>query len=205
MANLNKLFQTFINYNVKLFIEFQKMSISLQEQTERIDQASATRPCGLHNVEGACRILIEQAFPITEQMNNVGYVDLRKKKLERELKRQSKELIKTQKNLVAAQEELLNIQMQLLEKREVEITAVQSTAQKEMKSFASVLEKEWASALAPKKIQSAIVAASEDRGTLEEREERKKLVIELKEKAKQSPGTHYIIRGNRVLEAPRDS
>ena len=162
-----------------------------------------------------------------------------------------------------------------------------------MKSFASVLERVSASALAPKKIQSAIVAASEDRGcniiihgleelkensngdeletqirslfseleeapkvnsaerlgrqsssarpvkvvlrsrdaqmsilskksllkgndkfgkvflspdrTVEERRERKQLVSELKEKVKQSPGTHYIIRGKRVLEAPKDN
>ena len=67
------------------------------------------------------------------------------------------------RDLVAAQEELLKIQRQLLEKREVDGTR-RSTAQEEMKSFASVLEKECASALAPKKIQSAIVAASEDRG-----------------------------------------
>jgi hypothetical protein len=73
-------------------------------------------------------------------------------------------LIKAQRDLVAAQEELLNIQRQLLEKREVEITAVQSTAQQEIKSFSSVLKEECATALAPKKIQSAIVAASEDRG-----------------------------------------
>ena len=33
-----------------------------------------------------------------------------------------------------------------------------------MKSFASVLETEVATALAPKKIQSAFVAASDDRG-----------------------------------------
>ena len=212
------------------------------------------------------------------------------KQLEEELKLQSKELIKTQRDLVAAQEELLKIQRQLLEKREEEITAVQSTAQKEMKSFATVLEKGCAAALAPKNIQSAIVAASEDRGcniiihgleelkensddletqlkslfseleeapkvksverlgkqnssarpvkvvlrnrdaqmsimskkallkgnekfgkvfispdrSVEERKERKQLVDKLKEMIKRSPGTHYIIRGNRVLEAPRD-
>eukprot|EP00116_Pleurobrachia_bachei_P016023 sb/3476285/ len=113
---------------------------------------------------------------------------------EKELRMHSKELIGTQRALVAAQEELLKIQRQLLEKRETEITAVQTTAQQEMKSFASVLETEVATALAPKKIQ-----------TVEERRERKQLVSELKEKVKQSPGTHFIIRGKRVLEAPRDN
>ena len=251
------------------------------------------KPVLLDLVEGACRILIEQSFPVTEELSTVGYETLKINELEKELKKQSKELIKTQRALVAAQEELIGIQKQLLEKREVEITAVQSTAQQEMKSFASVLEKECASALAPKKIQSAIVAASEDRGcniiihgleelknstdsdeletqikslfseleeapkvesverlgkqsssarpvkvvlrsktaqmsvlskksrlkgtdkfrkvfispdrTVEERKERKKLVVELKDMVKRSPGTHYIIRGKRVLEAPRDT
>ena len=252
-----------------------------------------TKPVLLDLVEDACRILMEQTFPVTEELLAVGCETLRINQLEKELKIHSTELIKTQRNLVAAQEELLKIQRQLLEKREVEITAVQSTAQQEMKSFAAVLEKECASALAPKKIQSAIVAASEDRGcniiihgleelkdnvngekletqikslfgeleeapkvqsaerlgkqsssarpvkvvlrsrdaqisilskksllkgndkfgkvfispdrTVEERKERKKLVVELKEKVKQSPGTHFIIRGKRVLEAPRDT
>ena len=39
----------------------------------------------------------------------------------------------------------------------------------------------------------------------EERKVRKQLVDKLKEMVKRSPGTHYIIRGNRVLEAPRDN
>eukprot|EP00116_Pleurobrachia_bachei_P011356 sb/3471618/ len=55
------------------------------------------------------------------------------------------------------------MQRQLLEKRETEIAAVQTTAQEEMKSFAVVVKKECATALAPKKIQSALVAASDDR------------------------------------------
>eukprot|EP00116_Pleurobrachia_bachei_P010520 sb/3470782/ len=83
------------------------------------------------------------------------------RKCKEELRQHGKELIRAQRDLVAAQEELINIQRQLLEKREVEITAVQSTAQQEMKSFISVLKDECASALVPKKIQSAIVAASE--------------------------------------------
>ena len=72
--------------------------------------------------------------------------------------------MKTQRDLVAAQEELLKIQSFSLEQRETEITAVQITAQQEMKSFASVLEKECATVLALKKIQSALVPASDDRG-----------------------------------------
>ena len=48
------------------------------------------------------------------------------------------------------------------------------------------------------------VFLSPDR-TVEERRERKQLVVELKEKVKQSPGTHYIIHGKRVLVAPRDN
>ena len=115
----------------------------------------------------ACSIMIEQSYPLVCKLKSNGaenYGILMVKECEKELREQGKELIKAQRDLVAAQEELLKIQRQLLEKREVEITAVQSTAQEEMKSFASVLEKECASALAPKKIQSAIVAASEDRG-----------------------------------------
>ena len=253
--------------------------------------SALNKPVLIDLVEGACRILIGQTFPVVEELTTVGFEALRLKQLEKELKLQSKELIKNQRNLVAAQEELLKMQRQLLEKREEEIAAVQSTAQQEMKSFATVLEKKCASALAPKKIHSAIVAASEDRGcniiihgleelkdnsdkletqvkslfseleeapkvnsverlgkqtssarpvkvvlrsrdaqmsimskkallkgndkfgkvfispdrSVEERKERKQLVDKLKEMVKRSPGTHYIIRGNRVLEAPRDN
>ena len=123
-----------------------------------------TKPVLLDFVESACRIFIEQSFPVGEQLSHMGYETTMMRQYEKELKSHSKELIETQRKLVAAQEELLSIQKQLVEKREVEITAVQTTAQQEIKSFASVLEKECATALAPKKIQSAIVAASEDRG-----------------------------------------
>ena len=122
------------------------------------------KPVLLDLVERACRILVEQSFPITEQVSDVGYETFKVNLLEKELKSHSKELIKTQRDLVAAQEELIKMQRQLLVKRDTEITAVQTTAQQELKSFATVLEKECASALAPKKIQSAIVAASDDRG-----------------------------------------
>ena len=112
----------------------------------------------------ACGIFLEQTFPLIEKLRDKGSESMMVRECEKELRQHGKELIKAQRDLVAAQEELLNIQRQLLEKREVEITAVQSTAQQELKSFSSVLKEECASALAPKKIQSAIVAASEDRG-----------------------------------------
>ena len=47
------------------------------------------------------------------------------------------------------------------------------------------------------------VFLSPDR-TIEERKERKTLVSRMKAMIQGSPGTHFIIRGNEVLEAPRE-
>jgi len=258
--------------------------------SEKINR-SMNKPELVRLVESACKIIMGQTVPIIEQMAGMGDDTVRLKKFEKELRLRSEELIKTQRDLVSAQEELLKIQRQLLDKREEEITAVQSTAQQEMKSFAAILEKGCASALAPKKIQTAIAAASEDRGcniiihgleelndksdeletqlkclfaeldeapkvismgrmgkrsqtarpvkvvlrnrdtqtailrkksclkgtekfskvfispdrTLEERNERKKLVDRLKDMIKKSPDKHYAIRGKDVVEIPSDT
>ena len=72
------------------------------------------KPVLLDLVERACRIIVEQSFPITEQVSDVGYETIKVNQLEKELKKQSKELIKTQRDLVAAQEELIKMQRQLL-------------------------------------------------------------------------------------------
>ena len=52
--------------------------------------------------------------------------------------------------------------------------------------------------------KSGKIFTSPDR-SVEERKERKQLMVKLKEMVIRAPGTHYIIRGNRVLEAPRDN
>eukprot|EP00116_Pleurobrachia_bachei_P011982 sb/3472244/ len=100
----------------------------------------------------ACGIWLEQTFPLIHKLRDKGCESMMVRKCKEELRQHEKELIKAQRDLVAAQEELINIQRQLLEKMEVEITAVQSMTQQEMKSLSSVLKDECASALAPKKI-----------------------------------------------------
>ena len=55
------------------------------------------------------------------------------------------------------------LQCELLEKRDKEITAVRSTAEEEIKTFSSVLKKRCDTALAPKRISTAISSATEDR------------------------------------------
>ena len=62
-----------------------------------------------------------------------------------------------------SQDSLIKLQCQLLEKRDKEISAVQSTAEQEIKSFSSVLQKGCDVALAPKRVRQAIVVATEDR------------------------------------------
>ena len=73
------------------------------------------------------------------------------------------EVIAAQRALVESQESLIKLQCQLLEKRDKEITAVKSTAEQEIKSFSSVLQKGCDTALAPKRVRQAIVVATEDR------------------------------------------
>ena len=137
---------------------------SLQFPTSDKLNRSINKPELVSLVESACKIIMGQTVPIIEHMAGMGDDTVRLKRYEKELRLRSEELIKVQRDLVAAQGELLKMQRQLIEKRETEITAVQTTAQQEMKSFSSVLEKKCATALAPKKIQTAIAAASEDRG-----------------------------------------
>ena len=62
-----------------------------------------------------------------------------------------------------AQDKLVKLQCELLEKRDKEITAVQSTAEKEIKTFSSVLKKGCDTALAPQRVRQAIVVGTEDR------------------------------------------
>ena len=83
---------------------------------------------------------------------------------ERRVLQCQEDLIAAQKSLVEAQDRLVQLQCQLLERRDNEISAVQSTAQKEIKSFADVLQKNCDVALAPKRVQRALEIASEDRG-----------------------------------------
>eukprot|EP00116_Pleurobrachia_bachei_P009898 sb/3470160/ len=75
--------------------------------------------------------------------------------------------MQSQEELIAgqrsAQDRLVKLQCQLLEKRDDEISAVQSTAEQEIKSFTSILEKECETALAPQRIRTAITTASEDK------------------------------------------
>ena len=82
---------------------------------------------------------------------------------EQNLLRRQEELLTVHRSLKESQEKLVKLQCELLEKRDTEINAVQSTAQTEIKSFADVLQKQCNSALAPKRVQRAIEHATEER------------------------------------------
>ena len=110
------------------------------------------------------RLLIDRVYPV---MKKQYPVDRRCAEMEKKLLERQEELISSQRALVEAQAQLVKLQAQLLEKREEVIANVQNTAQEEMKSFASVLQKGCATALAPHRIQRAVVAATsaEDRSS----------------------------------------
>jgi hypothetical protein len=107
--------------------------------------------------ERVCRFLVERCYPLLDRLS--GEVE----DSERRLLDSQEELIASQRALVEAQGQLVKLQCQLLEKRDKEITAVQSTAEEEIKTFSSVLKKGCDTALAPKRIRTAITSAAEDR------------------------------------------
>ena len=107
--------------------------------------------------EKACNLLVYRCYPALNHL----YSDV--EECERRIMQSQEELIAGQRSLVEAQDRLVKLQCQLLEKRDEEISAVQSTAEQEIKSFASVLEKECETALAPQRIRTAITSASEDK------------------------------------------
>ena len=107
--------------------------------------------------EKACSLLVYRCYPALNHL----YSDV--EECERRIMQSQEELIAGQRSLVEAQDRLVKLQCQLLEKRDEEISAVQCTAEQEIKSFASVLEKECETALAPQRIRTAITTASEDK------------------------------------------
>ena len=68
------------------------------------------------------------------------------------------------------QEKIIDLQSQLIEKKEAEISSLQTTVKEEMMSYSAALTKTCAAALAPKKITAAI-------RTVTEKEDRSKNVI----------------------------
>ena len=120
--------------------------------------------------EEACRLLVEQSFPIVSSLALSRWEEapdgtgLYEKEFLEKLQQRSEELIQTQKELVETQKELVSLQRQLLEKREEVISSVKSTAETEIKSFSGVLKKGCATALAPQRLRSAMAVVSEDRG-----------------------------------------
>jgi hypothetical protein len=107
--------------------------------------------------EKACHLLVERCYPLLDHLS----IDV--EEYERRIIQCQEELITAQRSLVEAQERLVKLQCQLLEKRDEEISAVQSTAEQEIKSFSSVLARECDTALAPQRIRTAISTATEDR------------------------------------------
>ena len=107
--------------------------------------------------EKVCRLIVERCYPVLDRLSNEV------EDSERKLLDSQEELIASQRALVEAQDQLVKLQCQLLEKRDKEISAVQSTAEEEIKTFSSVLKKGCDTALAPKRIQTAITSAAEDR------------------------------------------
>ena len=107
--------------------------------------------------EKACRLLVERCYPAIDKLS------IETEECERRIISCQEELITAQQLLVEAQDRLVKLQCELLEKRDGEIIAVQSTAEKEIKSFASVLQKNCETALAPQRVRQAIAVATEDR------------------------------------------
>ena len=107
--------------------------------------------------EKVCHLLMERCYPALDRLSNEV------EETERRLLDSQEELITAQRSLVESQDTLVKLQCQLLEKRDKEITAVQSTAEKEIKTFSSVLKKGCDTALAPQRVRQAIVVATEDR------------------------------------------
>ena len=107
--------------------------------------------------EKVCRFLMERCYPLLDRLSNEV------EDSERRLLDGQEELIASQRALVEAQGQLVKLQCELLDKRDKEITAVQSTAEEEIKTFSSVLKKQCDTALAPKRISTAISSATEDR------------------------------------------
>ncbi len=75
------------------------------------------------------------------------------------------EFQKLKEDKIKHQETIITLQDKLIEKKEVEISAIQSTVKSEMKSYSSAVSKSCTAALAPKKIQAAVkkVAEKNDR------------------------------------------
>ena len=109
--------------------------------------------------EKVCHLLMERCYPVLDRLSNEV------EETERRLLDSQEELIAAQRTLVESQDTLVKLQCQLLEKRDKEITAVQSTAEEEIKSFSSVLKKGCDTALAPQRVRQAIVVATEDRAS----------------------------------------
>ena len=107
--------------------------------------------------EKTCKLLVERCYPALEHLSSA--VDENEKRI---LQCQE-DLIAAQKSLAESQSRLVKLQCQLLEKRDAEISAVQSTAVSEMKTFASVLQKSCDTALAPARVSRAIGVVAEDR------------------------------------------
>ena len=122
-------------------------------------------------VVGVGTHIIKYVYPMMKKQYSVDrrYDENEKKflKYQEKFVEYQEEMISSQRALVEAQAQLVKLQAQLLEKREEAIANVQNTAKEEMKSFASVLQKGCATALAPHRIQRAVVAATsaEDRSS----------------------------------------
>ena len=109
--------------------------------------------------EKTCELMIEMVYPALRHMSS----DV--EECEKRLMQCQEELIASQRLLVETQDRLVKLQCQLLEKRETEISEVQTTAQEEIRSFSDVLQKSCDTALAPQRVRRAIAVATEDRSS----------------------------------------
>ena len=67
-----------------------------------------------------------------------------------------------QREKIRDQETIIQLQNKLIEKRDEQIDSVQATVQKEMKTYSAVVSKSCATALAPRKIQTAVRKVTEE-------------------------------------------
>ena len=151
--------QSFKEVNVRQIVEarnavFEEIRKELNVSTNHeiqecnLDKPRITKARLIHWLETVCWIVDSCSVPLLQ--NAVPLVD---------------KVSELQEDMIHRQAKVLELQRELILRRDEEIKAVQSTAQKEVKTFSAVVEKNCSVAFSTKKIEAAVkkVADAEDR------------------------------------------
>ena len=151
--------QSFKEVNVRQIVEarnavFEEIRKELNVSTNHeiqecnLNKPRITKARLIHWLETVCWILDSGSVPLLQ--NAVPLVD---------------KVSELQEDKINRQAHVLELQRELISRRDQEIKAVQSTVQKEVKTFSAVVEKNCSVALSTKKIEAAVrkVADEEDR------------------------------------------